>query len=187
MFVTGLVIDGEPQRNKIEEIYTMYRKLLFYTAYSVLKDYHEAEDAVHTAIIKICDYLEKIDDIRCNKTKAFLVIIVRNIAINMYNRKRRISDLHMDRLADYEDNTINPEEYMLKIENADWVARKLTSINPEYADVLVLRYTYQFSMEEIAYLLNTTEGNVRVKLHRARKALHEIMKGEYYENTAEQK
>jgi len=65
------------------------------------------------------------------------------------------------------------------------VARKLASINPEYADVLVLRYTYQFSIEEIAYLLNTTEGNVRVKLHRARKALHEIMKGEYYENTKE--
>jgi len=58
-------------------------------------------------------------------------------------------------------------------------------IIPDYADVLVLRYTYQFSIEEIAYLLNTTEGNVRVKIHRAKKALHEIMKGEYYEQTAE--
>ncbi|UZQ85499.1 sigma-70 family RNA polymerase sigma factor [Thermoclostridium stercorarium] len=185
MLITGIVMDNEPVRNKIEEIYREYRKLLFYTAYSILKDYHEAEDVVHMAIIKVCEYLDKIDDIKCNKTKAFLVIIVRNIAINVYNKKRRLSDFSMERLFDSSDTNINPEEYMLKIENAEWVARKLASINPEYADVLVLRYTYQFSIEEIAYLLNTTEGNVRVKLHRARKALHEIMKGEYYENTKE--
>jgi RNA polymerase sigma-70 factor (ECF subfamily) len=163
----------------------VYRNLLFYTAYCILKDYHEAEDVVHTAIIKLCSHIDKIDDIECNKTKAFLVIIVRNIAINVYNKKRRLTDIHMEKLVDLNDNYINPEEYMLKIENAEWVARKLAQINSEYADILVLRYTYQFSIEEIAYLLNTTEGNVRVKLHRARKALHDIMKGEYYEQTAE--
>jgi len=185
MLFMGILMDNEPIRNKVEEIYKTYRKLLFYTAYNILKDYHEAEDAVHMAIIKICDYLDRIDDIGCNKTKAFLVIIVRNIAINIYNKKRRLSDIHMERLANCDGNNLNPEEYMLKIENADWIARKLALINPEYADILVLRYTYQLSMEEIAYLLNTSEGNVRVKLHRARKALHEIMKGEYYENTEE--
>lgn len=87
MLITGIVMDNEPVRNKIEEIYREYRKLLFYTAYSILKDYHEAEDVVHMAIIKVCEYLDKIDDIKCNKTKAFLVIIVRNIAINVYNKK----------------------------------------------------------------------------------------------------
>lgn len=186
MLFLGIVLDNEPTRNKVEEIYRQYRKLLFYTAYSILKDYHEAEDVVHMAIIKICDHLDKIENIDCNKTKAFLVIIVRNIAINIYNKKRRISDICMDKLVNVADNYINPEEYMLKIENADWVARKLASLNPEYADILVLRYTYQFSIEEIAYLLNTSEGNVRVKLHRARKALHEIMKGEYYEDKSEE-
>ncbi|HEY8423037.1 MAG TPA: sigma-70 family RNA polymerase sigma factor [Thermoclostridium sp.] len=185
MLFFDIVIDNDFDRNKIEQIYITYKKLLFYIAYSILKDYHEAEDVVHMAIIKICNHLDKIEEIECNKTKAFLVIIVRNIAINVYKKKRRISDIDMERLTDLEDYNVNPEEYMLKIENADWIAQKLALINPEYADVLVLRYTYQFSIEEIAYLLNTTEGNVRVKIHRAKKALHEIMKGEYYEQTAE--
>jgi len=185
MLLFDIVIDNDFDRNKIEQIYITYKKLLFYIAYSILKDYHEAEDVVHMAIIKICNHLDKIEEIECNKTKAFLVIIVRNIAINVYKKKRRISDIDMERLTDLEDYNVNPEEYMLKIENADWIAQKLALINPEYADVLVLRYTYQFSIEEIAYLLNTTEGNVRVKIHRAKKALHEIMKGEYYEQTAE--
>jgi len=182
MLFFDIVIDDDNVRKKIEQIYNLYKKLLFYTAYSILKDYHEAEDVVHMAIIKICNHLDKIEEIECNKTKAFLVILVRNIAINVYNKKRRITDIDMERLTDLEDENINPEEYMLKVENAEWIARKLASINPEYADVLVFRYTYQFTIEEIAYLLNTTEGNVRVKIHRARKALHEIMKGEYFEN-----
>ena len=87
MLLFGIVIDDEVTRNKIEEIYRVYRNLLFYTAYCILKDYHEAEDVVHTAIIKLCSHIDKIDDIECNKTKAFLVIIVRNIAINVYNKK----------------------------------------------------------------------------------------------------
>jgi len=182
MLFFDIVIDDDNVRKKIEQIYNLYKKLLFYTAYSILKDYHEAEDVVHMAIIKICNHLDKIEEIECNKTKAFLVILVRNIAINVYNKKRRITDIDMERLTDLEDENINPEEYMLKVENAEWIARKLASINPEYADVLVFRYTYQFTIEEIAYLLNTTEGNVRVKIHRARKVLHEIMKGEYFEN-----
>ena len=182
MLFFDIVIDDDNVRKKIEQIYNLYKKLLFYTAYSILKDYHEAEDVVHMAIIKICNHLDKIEEIECNKTKGFLVILVRNIAINVYNKKRRITDIDMERLTDLEDENINPEEYMLKVENAEWIARKLASINPEYADVLVFRYTYQFTIEEIAYLLNTTEGNVRVKIHRARKVLHEIMKGEYFEN-----
>lgn len=185
MLIFGIIIDDEFTRHKIEELYRLYRKLLFYTAYSILKDYHEAEDVVHSAIIKICNHLDKLEDIKCNKTKAFLVIIVRNIAINVYNKKKRISHLATEGLIDIDDSYINPEEYMLKLENAEWIAGKLALLNSEYADILVLRYTYQLSFEEIAYLLNTSEGNVRVKLHRARKALHKIMKGEYYEQTAE--
>lgn len=185
MLIFGITLDDEQNRRKIEEIYMLYRNLLFYTAYNILKDYHEAEDVVHSAIIKICDYLDKIEDVKCNKTRAFLVIIVRNIAINIVNRKRKMADVDIEKLTNIDDNTVDPEDYMIKIENADWVARKLALINPEYADILVLRYTYQFSVEEIGYLLNISETNVRVKLHRARKALHEIMKGEYYERKAE--
>lgn len=123
MLFFDIVIDNDFDRNKIEQIYITYKKLLFYIAYSILKDYHEAEDVVHMAIIKICNHLDKIEEIECNKTKAFLVIIVRNIAINVYKKKRRISDIDMERLTDLEDYNVNPEEYMLKIENADWIAQ----------------------------------------------------------------
>jgi RNA polymerase sigma-70 factor (ECF subfamily) len=174
-------IGDEQTRNKVEEVYRLYRKLLYYTAYDVLKDYHEAEDVVQSAIIKICDHIHKFDDIKCNKMKGFLVILVRNLAINIYNQRKRRSDLNMDKLENVTNDDLNPEQYMLKIDNAEWVAQKLAQLNPEYADVLVLRYTYQFTIDEIACLMNLTENNVRVKLCRARKALQELLKGDYHE------
>lgn len=182
MLLLLMTIENEQTRNKVEEIYRLYRKLLYYTAYDVLKDHHEAEDVVQSAIIKICDHIQKINDIQCNKTKGFLVIIVRNLAINIYNQRKR-TDVDMDRLENLANDEIdtNPEQYLLKIDNAEWVARKLAQMNPEYADVLVLRYTYQFSIDEIAHLMNATENNIRVKLHRARKALQELMKGDYHD------
>lgn len=181
MILLLMTIEDEQTRNKVEEVYRLYRKLLYYTAYDVLKDYHEAEDVVQSAIIKICDHIHKFDDIQCNKTKGFLVILVRNLAINIYNQKKRRSDMDMDKLENVMNDDMNPEQYMLKIDNAEWVARKLAQINPEYADALVLRYTYQFSIDEIAYLMNATENSVRVKLYRARKALQELMKGDYHD------
>jgi RNA polymerase sigma-70 factor (ECF subfamily) len=179
-----MAIEDEQTRNKVEEIYRLYRRLLYFIAYDVLKDHHEAEDVVQSAIIKICDHLQRIEDIHCNRTKGFLVILVRNLAINVYNQKKK-SDMNMDRLDNMisDDDDMNPEQYIIKVDNAEWVAGKLAQINPEYADALVLRYTYQFSIDEIALLLNLTENNVRVKLYRARKALQEIMKGDYHDRT----
>lgn len=184
MLLLPMTIEDEQTRNKVEEIYRFYRKLLYYTAYAILKDHHEAEDVVQSAIIKICDHIQKINDIQCNKTKGFLVILVRNLAINVYNQRRR-TDVSMNKIENIicDEIDANPEQYLIKIDDAEWVARKLAQINPEYADALVLRYTYQFSVDEIALLLNLTENNVRVKLYRARKALQEIMKGDYDDRT----
>lgn len=183
MLLLLTTIEDEQTRNKVEEVYRLYRKLLYFIAYDVLRDHHEAEDMVQSAIIKICDHIHKFEDIQCNKTRGFLVIVVRNLAINVYNQRKRRSDMNMDELGNITDSQIdmNPEQYLLKIDNAEWVARKLAQINSEYADFLVLRYTYQFSINEISHLMNVTENNVRVKLYRARKALQELMKGDYHD------
>ena len=187
MFTLMMTIEDEHTQSKIEQIYRLYRKQLYFTAYDILKDYHEAEDVVQSAIVKIYSQIDKIDDIQCNKTRGFLVIIVRNLAFNIYNmRKKSINfDIEKQKTFSMKMSRLIPEQHVIKIDNAEWVARKLAQINPEYADVLVFRYTYQLSSEEIADLLNISESNVRVRLHRARKALQEIMKGDYYDRTGE--
>ena len=78
-------MEKDERSEKIEQLYSLYRNVMFYTAERILRDHHLAEDAVQKAFLKVLDNLHKISEIDCNKTRAFLVIIVRNVAITMYN------------------------------------------------------------------------------------------------------
>ncbi len=52
---------------------------------------------------------------------------------------------------------------MIKLEQAEWMAEILGKINTSYADILILKYYYEYSNTEISNLLGITEGNVRVR------------------------
>ncbi len=76
-----------------------------------------------------------------------------------------------------DDEAVNPELHVLRLDQKEWISRKLAEIKEEYADMLSLKYYYGYSNNEIAGILSISEGNVRIRLMRARKALHEIIGG----------
>jgi len=44
---------------------------------------------VQTAILKCADYIEKIEDIDCNKTKNLIVTIIKSTATDIYRYKKK--------------------------------------------------------------------------------------------------
>ena len=174
-----LVIENEVERSKLEEIYIVYKKIAYWTAYNILKDSYEAEDIVQDAIIRMSSLINRIDKVKCNKTRGLVVIIVRNLSINIYNKRKRME------YTDYEDieaisEDLSLDEEMIRLDKTKWILNKLTKINPTYADVLSLKYYYDYSDSEISMLVGITEGNVRVKLHRAKIAIKKIIEKEDY-------
>lgn len=172
-----LVIDDEVKREKLKEIYLNYRKLGYWTANKILKDSYEAEDVVQDAIIKMEPLMHKIEDTNCNKTRALFVIIVRNLSINIYNKKKNMEDTHYEEI-EITSKDISLDEKMINLDQAKWMLDMLTKINPAYSDILTLRYYYDYTNSEIAKVINITEGNVRVRLHRARKSIKKIIEEE---------
>lgn len=174
-----LVIEDEVTRNKLEEIYIKYKKVAYWTAYGILKDPHEAEDVVQDAIIKMSSLIHKIDEVKCNKTRALFVIIVRNLSINIYNKRKNMENTH------YEDievisKDLSLDEEMIKLDQTKWILDMLTKINPAYADILSLKYYYDYSDLEISKSIDITEVNVRVRLHRAKMSIKKIIEKEEY-------
>jgi len=49
----------------------------------------------------------------------------------------------------------------------------LAKLSPEYREVLILSRFQELKYEEIARILNTSEGAIKVRVHRA---LHELKK-----------
>jgi RNA polymerase sigma-70 factor (ECF subfamily) len=62
----------------------------------------------------------------------------------------------------------SPERSVLLAEDKQQLQQAILRVPPQYRLVLVLHDIEELSSEEIAQVLGITEGNVRVRLHRAR-------------------
>ena len=61
MLVYLMMIDSQEDQSKFEKVYLTYRGLMYHVAYKILNNKHDAEDAVHSAFIKIAENIQKID------------------------------------------------------------------------------------------------------------------------------
>lgn len=82
--------------SKLERIYREYKNLMFYVANQILQNEGDAEDAVHSAFVKLAEVVEKISDPVCPKTQGLVVVIVKRLAINQYNARKRRSGLPLE-------------------------------------------------------------------------------------------
>jgi RNA polymerase sigma-70 factor (ECF subfamily) len=171
------VIDDEQDKSKFELLYTTYRKLMFYIANRILNDEYLAEDAVHQTFLKIIEDLNKLKDVHCHKTKSYIIVMVRNYAINLYNRMKRHSTIPIEQ-ADYwiMDETSN--EKFNQIEDLDYLAKVIIKLPVIYKEVLTLKYVQEFTTEEIAHCLGVSEAAVRKRLERARHKIKEVLENE---------
>jgi RNA polymerase sigma-70 factor (ECF subfamily) len=171
-----LTIDDDKKRDKLEELYLTYKKELYYVAYQILHNYHDAQDVLQYAFIKIFKYLDKIGEIRCKKTRGYLVIIVRNLSFDHYNERKRFVPTDFE--ADMEpetDGDSSLDDYVLNLERGKELAKALSELSSNYADLLTLKYYYEYSTPEIADILNLPYDTVCVRLSRAKKALRKIL------------
>lgn len=173
------IIEDNILRSHLEEVYHLYKKDLLYIANDILNDYYEAEDVVQTAFVKFSDYLYEDIDVKSHKTKALIVLIVRNLSFNIYNQRKNRPTANIDELEDviFDEANISPEVNVLRLDRTYEIAKSLSKINSSYADILALKYTFEYSNSEIATILSISEVNVRKRLSRAKKALKNIIKG----------
>ncbi len=69
----------------------------------------------------------------------------------------------------------DPERYTERSERIDMVHAALDKLPEDYRSVIVLRDLEEMNTEEVAEILEISEGAVRVRLHRARQALRVLL------------
>lgn len=70
-------------------LYSHYKGLMLQKAYAILHDRMLAEDAVSEAFLRIYRNRHKVDDPASDRSLSFVMTIVRNTALTLYNRERR--------------------------------------------------------------------------------------------------
>ncbi len=164
------MIESEEDKSKFEQLYITYKQTMFYVANRILKDEYLSEDVVHQAFLRIIDNLSKIDKIDCHKTKGFIVVIVENIAIDFYRKRKRENSISFDEVGIYIEDVRNNSKFILnEIEEA------ILKLPINYSTVLRLKYSQGYTNKEISEILRLSEENVRQRLVRGRNKLEEIL------------
>lgn len=167
---------GKEPKDKFEELYRRYRNMMYWTAYSLLKDTYEAESIVQDAFLLLSGKMDRIEEVESARTSAYLKVIVEHLSVNYLKRKKKVLLLEEVRGECVRDEKGDPgqrdEERALR--------EALEELPYPYYQVLVLQYYLEYSGKEIAETLKKTPANIRQIAKRARKKLKKRMEEKGY-------
>lgn len=155
------------ERKWSKEVYEYTKNLCYYIAYGILHDTTRAEDVVQETMIRVIENLDKTDPNDRARTKSFVAIICRHIAIDAYRERKRTVEFDEAYTAPY-------SHVERDIITKDETARALAAVDalPErYRTVLMLYTVHELSYQQIADALHMKEPAVRKRVQRGREML----------------
>jgi RNA polymerase sigma-70 factor (ECF subfamily) len=148
-----------------------FQKPVFNLCYRMLGNPEDAEDAAQESFWRAFQGLSKYDFQRPFGT--WMLSIAAHYCIDRLRRKRPIL-LSLDSLLpddDAPDDAPNPEDQTRRKQEQEAVQKLLSVLGREERAMIVMRYWYDMSYEEIARSLRVSVGAVKSRLHRARRTL----------------
>ncbi|MDO9399454.1 MAG: RNA polymerase sigma factor [bacterium] len=163
-------------RQAFIKAYDLYIDQLYRFIYFKVGNKEEAEDLTSSVFLKTWAYLQENNIINEKTLKALLYKIARNLIIDHYrktNQRENISLENVDNkhLIDEKQNLTKQSEIIFDL---TVIETRLPELKDEYREIIVLHFINELSIKEIAKILDKSNGNVRVLIHRALKALKQL-------------
>jgi RNA polymerase sigma-70 factor (ECF subfamily) len=172
-------------KSRFEELAIPLRNSAFNLAYWILHSREDAEDAVQDAYVRA---FRAFDTFAGANARAWLLAIVRNVAYNALEaRKRSRSLITMSEELSFRDGVDavsqepSPEAIIIVQEGQQLLLDALTQLSRVHRDILVLREMEGLSYAEISQITGTAIGTVMSRLSRARAELLRSMRGQLQE------
>ncbi len=169
-----LVLAGE--QDAFAVLVERYKDAVQNLAYRMLSNATEAEDVTQEVFVRAYTQLATYKS--AHKFSTWLLSIASHLAIDQL-RRRRFLALPLEDVPFLEwiaDLGVGPEQSALEGEQQDEIQTYLQRLPSKYRAVIVLRYWYDLSYEEIGTALNLTPALVKARLHRARELLARYIK-----------
>ena len=147
---------------QLDDAYTLARYLL--------RDEHDAQDAVQDAVLRALRYFETYRD---GDARAWLLAIVRNCCLTWHRRQRgdraTVPLLDID-VADIGGGRETDARAIARSER-EALQRAVAALPVEFREVIVLREVQELSYKEISAVVGVPIGTVMSRLARGRKRL----------------
>jgi RNA polymerase sigma-70 factor (ECF subfamily) len=162
------------------ELWARHSNTAFKTAYRIMRNQDDAEDAIQEAWMKAYVHLNTFDGRA--KFSTWLTRITINSALMTLRRRRTRPETSMEvyddqvrRSHDIEDRTKDTEELFVRQERAEHLRLAIGRLRPNLRSVVEIHQLNDGSVKELAELAGISIAAVKSRLLRARKALRKTM------------
>ncbi len=174
------MIDGE--KNIIERaikgeasafglLYDKYQEQIYRFIYLKVGHREEAEDLTHQVFLKTWGSIDRYN-FQGFPFSAWLYQIARNQVVDYYRTKKvniTLESIAELKIESHYSNEIDVNSDIEKVKQA------IHKLNPKQQDVIILRFIEDFSLSEVASILDKTETAVKLLQYRAIKNLKRIL------------
>jgi RNA polymerase sigma-70 factor (ECF subfamily) len=168
-----------------EALMGKYERRMYGLTVGILQQREDAEDAVQRTFLSVVEHLKDFREEAAFRT--WLTRIATNHALEILRNRRGHPTVPFEESPSGDDEAgppfpefvadwrENPERLAARAETADLMKKALAALDEKHRAVFLLRDVQGLSGAETASALGITEGNVKVRLLRARLKLRELL------------
>ena len=153
-----------------------YQDMVYTIAYRILQQREEAEDVAQQVFVKAFQKLDSFQ--RTAQFSTWLFRIAYNAAISAQRKKTAASAIRTTELKEQLKTTVDLEDENSTEADLQQLEKALEQLPAADKGIISLYYLQQQSVDEISQITGLSASNVKIRLFRIRKKLHEMMQHE---------
>jgi RNA polymerase sigma-70 factor (ECF subfamily) len=162
---------------EFRKLYDTIFPILYRVAYRITSSEEAAEDLCQEAFFRL--YEKNMVFPAPEEAKYWLIRVVKNASLNYAKRKERERKAYQKAFREFSaQNSETSETQLLKKEAKEEIQKALNKLPENLRMVLILKEYGDLNYKEIGRALGISEGNVKVRVFRARERLAGFLHGE---------
>jgi RNA polymerase sigma-70 factor (ECF subfamily) len=160
---------------EFKRLYDAAFPVLFRVAYRITNSTEAAEDLCQESFFRL--YEKNMVFPNSEEAKYWLIRVVKNASLNYAKRKDRERKAYQRAFKEDFRQEESGEGILVKKETSEEVQQALDKLPENLKMVLILKEYAEMNYKEIGRILGISEGNVKVRVFRARERLAAILQG----------
>lgn len=154
----------------------------------ILQDSFIVDDIIQEVVLKCAYKQEMLEQMHERKVMAYICTTAKNVCLNELRKRdlenKKLDQWYNDKILVLRMDKINFEAFDDKYGFSAETQELLNALTPVDKDIMVYKYYYELSNQEIADILGTSIGSVRLRFQRAKAKLVGMLaeRGENHEN-----
>jgi RNA polymerase sigma-70 factor (ECF subfamily) len=168
------------ERECFEILVRRYMEKAFHIAFGFTRDTETAKDLSQDAFLRAYANIKQFDGRSTFYTWFYRIVV--NLCLDYVRRRRRVTWESLNQLTEesgeqrqFADSTFAPDQLAIAGEAKRRVDKTLEDMPKKQRTAFLLRNHQGLSIADVAKVMKTTEGTVRVYLHRAVAALRQSL------------